>query len=43
MSIFEKTKHCTKHFPCRFKLALMVYFVAIVASIAAVPLIYNMA
>jgi len=43
MSIFEKTKHCTKRFPCRFKLALMVCTVAIVASIAAVPFISNMA
>jgi hypothetical protein len=37
MSFFERTKHCTKRFPCRFKLALMVFSVALVASIAAVP------
>ena len=43
MSIFEKTKHCTKRFPCRFKLVLMVCSVVIVASIVAVPFIYNMA
>jgi hypothetical protein len=43
MSIFEKTKHCTRRFPCRFKLALMVYSVAIIASIAAVPFISDMA
>jgi hypothetical protein len=43
MSIFEKTKHCTKRFSCRFKLALMVCSVAIVVSIAAVPFISNMA
>ena len=30
MSIFEKTKHCTKRFPCRFKLALMVFSVAVI-------------
>jgi hypothetical protein len=43
MSIFEKTKHCTRRFPCRFKLALMVCSVAIIASIAAVPFISDMA
>ena len=43
MSIFEKTKHCTKRFPCRFKLAMMVFSVAILTSIIAVPLIYNVA
>jgi hypothetical protein len=37
MSVFERTKHCTKRFPCRFRLALMVFSVALVASIAAVP------
>ena len=37
MSFFEHTKHCTKRFPCRFKLALMVFAVALVASVAAVP------
>jgi len=39
MSIFEKTRHCTKRFPCRFKLALMVFSIAIIASIASVPFI----
>jgi hypothetical protein len=39
MSVFERTKHCTKRFPCRFKLALMVFSVALAASIAAVPFI----
>jgi hypothetical protein len=43
MSIFEKTKHCTKRFPCRFRLVLMVFSVAVVASIAAVPFISHMA
>jgi len=43
MSIFEKTKHCTKRFPCRFKLALMVCSIALVVTIATVPFIYNMA
>jgi len=43
MSFFEKTKHCTKRFPCRFKLALMLCSIAIVASIIAVPIIHNMA
>jgi hypothetical protein len=37
MSFFERTKHCTKRFPCRFKLALMVFSVAVMASVAAVP------
>jgi hypothetical protein len=40
MSIFEKTKHCTSRLPCRFKLALMVFAVAIAASIATVPFIH---
>ena len=43
MSIFEKTKHCTSKFPCRFKLALMVFSLALVASIAAVPFISHLA
>jgi hypothetical protein len=43
MSIFEKTKHCTKRFPCRFKLAMMICSVAIVVVIAAVPFISDMA
>jgi hypothetical protein len=43
MSIFEKTRHCTKRFPCRFKLALMIFSVAVIASIITVPLIHNMA
>jgi hypothetical protein len=42
MSIFEKTKHCTKRFPCRFKLALMVFSVAVAASVAAVPFISHL-
>ncbi len=37
MSFFERTKHCTKRFPCRFRLALMVFTAAVAASIAAVP------
>jgi hypothetical protein len=43
MSIFEKTKHCTKRFPCRFKLALMVFSVAVIASIITVPFIHSLA
>jgi hypothetical protein len=43
MSIFEKTKHCTKKFPCRFKLVLVVFSVAVVASVAAVPFISHLA
>jgi hypothetical protein len=43
MSIFEKTRHCTKRFPCRFKLALMVFSMAVVVSIAAVPLMTHLA
>jgi len=39
MSFFERTKHCTKRFSCRFKLALMMFSVALLASIAAVPFI----
>ena len=41
MSFFERTKHCTKRFPCRFRLALMVFSVAILASIAAVPFLQH--
>ena len=37
MSLFERTKHCTKRFPCRFKLALMMFSVAIVVAVASVP------
>jgi hypothetical protein len=43
MSILEKTKHCTKRFPCRFKLAMMVFSVAVIISIITVPLIHSMA
>jgi len=43
MSFFERTKHCTKRFPCRFKLALMVFSVAVVASVAAVLFISHLA
>ena len=43
MSILEKTKHCTKRFPCRFKLALMVFSAAVIVSIITVPLIHSMA
>ena len=39
MSIFEKARHCTNRFPCRFKLALVVFFIAVAVSIAAVPLL----
>lgn len=43
MTFFERTKHCTKRFPCRFKLALMVFSVALAASIVAVPFISHLA
>ena len=43
MSIFEKTRHCTKRFPCRFKLALMVFSIAVAVSIISVPLIHGQA
>jgi hypothetical protein len=43
MSFFERTKHCTKRFPCRFRLVLMVFAVALVASVAAVPFISHLA
>ena len=43
MSILEKTKHCTKRFPCRYKLVMMASTIAIVASIVAVPFISEIA
>jgi len=43
MSIFEKTKHCTKRFPCRFKLALMMFSVAVILSIITVPFLHKLA
>ncbi len=43
MSILEKTKHCTKRFPCRFKLAMMVFSMAVAVSIAAVPVMTYLA
>jgi hypothetical protein len=43
MSIFEKTRHCTRRFPCRFKLALMVFSVAVAGSIVAVPFVTSLA
>ncbi len=43
MSIFEKTKHCTKRFPCRYKLVMMASTLAIIASIVAVPFISEIA
>ena len=42
MSIFEKTKHCTKRFPCRLKLAMMMFSAAILVSAVAVPIIVEM-
>jgi len=42
MSIFEKTRHCTKRFPCRFKLAMMVFSVAMIVSIITVPFIHDL-
>lgn len=43
MSIFEKTKQCTKKFPCRYKLVMMICAAAIVASVVVVPFISDMA
>ena len=43
MSIFERTKHCTKRFPCRFKLVMIVFFVALAVSVAAIPLVSRIA
>jgi hypothetical protein len=43
MSIFEKTRHCTKRFPCRFRLALIVFSAALAATIITVPLLQHMA
>ena len=43
MSILEKTKHCTKKFPCRYKLVMMASAIAIAVSIVAVPFISEMA
>jgi hypothetical protein len=43
MSIFERTKRCTKKFPCRYKLVMTMCAVAIVSSIAVVPFIADMA
>jgi len=43
MSIFEKTKLCTKRFPCRFRLALIVFSIAVAVSIAAVQVVTNIA
>ena len=39
MSIFEKTKHCTKKLPCRFRLSLILFSLAMVASVLVVPLL----
>ena len=43
MSILERTKHCTKKFPCRYKMVMMMCAVAIVASVVVVPFISDMA
>jgi len=42
MSIFEKTKHCTKRFPCRFKLAMMVFSLALATCIISVPFLQKL-
>jgi len=42
MSIFEKTRHCTKRFPCRFKLAMMIFSAAVIVSIITVPFIHDL-
>ncbi len=43
MLIFERTKHCTKNFPCRYKLVLALCAVAIITSVLVVPIIAEMA
>ncbi len=43
MSILEKTKHCTKKFPCRYRLVMMAFAIAIAASIVAVPYVSELA
>jgi len=39
MSIFEKTKHCTKKLPCRFRLSLILFSLSMIASVLIVPLL----
>jgi hypothetical protein len=39
MSIFEKSKNCTKKLPCRFRLSLILFSIAMVAAVLAVPLL----
>jgi hypothetical protein len=36
MSVFEKAKHCTKRFPCRYKLALVTFTAAMLLIPAVV-------
>lgn len=43
MSILERTKHCTKRFPCRYRLVMMASAIAIAASIIVVPYISEIA
>ena len=39
MSVFERTKHCTHKVPCRLKLSLIIFTLAILVSIITVPII----
>lgn len=39
MSIFEKARHCTSRFPCRFKVVLILFTAAVVVSIVAVTVV----
>jgi len=39
MSVFERSKQCTKKIPCRLKLSLMLFSVIIIASVLTVPFI----
>ena len=39
MSVFERSKQCTKKIPCRLKLSLMLFSMMIIASVLTVPFI----
>jgi hypothetical protein len=43
MSIFEKTRHCTKRLPCRFKLVMIAFSMAVVITVVAVPVVSGLA
>ncbi len=39
MSVFERSRQCTKKIPCRLKLSLMLFSMLIIASVLTVPYI----